>query len=131
MWEIFHPGSPWGPIQPNQKIAFDITEGRSESAARIALAQFYVLAPLAIAGAVILWRRKKPIAPLVVLPILVSLTAMLAFGNTRYRAVAEPAIVAFAAVAVEVVLVRFWDRRRARGQEPPDEPVRTKELQPT
>jgi hypothetical protein len=130
MWELYHPGSPWGHIQPNQKIAYDITEGRSEMAARLSLAQFYLIMPFAIAGAVIMWRRKQTIAPLVALPILTSFTAMYTFGNTRYRSIAEPALVAFAAVAVEVLLVRFWDRRRGRDAEPPEDPSRTEELQP-
>ena len=66
MWELYHPGSPWGDPTGNQKITFDVIEGRSETAARIALAQYYLLMPLAIAGAVILWRRKMTIVPLVV-----------------------------------------------------------------
>ena len=59
VFELYHPGSPWGPINGDQKIAFDVYEGRAEYAARIALAQYYVLMPLAIAGGVILWRRSR------------------------------------------------------------------------
>ena len=130
MWELYHPGSPWGEIQPNQKLGYDITEGRSEMAARVSLAQFYLLAPFAIAGGVILWRRKKTVAPLLALPILVSFTAMYTFGNTRYRSIAEPALVALGAIAVEALIVRFWDQRRAHQEEPPSDPSPTKELQP-
>ncbi len=131
MWELYHPGSPWGEINVDQKIAFDITEGRSEGAARLALAQFYMLAPFAIAGGVLLWRRKQTLAPLIALPILTSITALYAFGNTRYRTVAEPALVALGAVTVEVLIVRFWDQRRARREEPSEDPPRAEELQPT
>ncbi len=130
MWELFHPGSPWGEIQPNQKIAYDITEGRSEMAARISLAQFYLLAPFALTGGVILWRRKKTLAPLLALPILVSFTAMYTFGNTRYRSIAEPALVVLGAIAVEVLIVRFWDQRRAHQKESLSDPPHTEELQP-
>jgi hypothetical protein len=136
MWEIYHPGSPWGEIRPNQKINFDITEGRSENAARIALAQFYLLVPFVIAGIVIMWRRKVTIIPLASLLVLVTITAAYSFGNTRYRSIAEISIAAFAAVAFDALLRRYWDGRKAKADdEPPpssddvapDEPA----LQPT
>jgi hypothetical protein len=107
MWELYHPGSPWGEPKGNQKITFDIIEGRSKTAARIALAQYYVLTPLAIAGAVILWRRKVTIVPLITMPVVTSITAVYTFGNTRYRTIAEVAIVAFAAVAIEALVRRY------------------------
>ena len=107
MWELYHPGSPWGEPKGNQKITFDIIEGRSKTAARIALAQYYLLMPLAIAGAVILWRRRMTIVPLVALPIVVSFVAVYTFGNTRYRTIAEVAIVAFAAVTVDALVKRY------------------------
>jgi hypothetical protein len=107
MWELYHPGSPWGDPTGNQKITFDIIEGRSENAARIALGQYYLLMPFAIVGAVILWRRKVTIVPLVALPIVASIVAVYTFGNTRYRTIAEVAIVAFAAVAVDALVRRY------------------------
>jgi hypothetical protein len=113
MWEVYRPGTPWGSIEPGEKINFDIIEGRSESAARLALAQFYLLVPLAIAGGVVLWRRRKPIAPLVAFVVLVSVTAMYAFGNTRYRSIAEPSIAVLGAVALGALVTRYWDPRRA------------------
>ena len=118
MWEIYHPGSPYpwtGDPAPDQKLNFDIIEGRSKEAARLALTQFYLLAPFVVAGLVILWRRRKPVAPLVSFIVLVTITGMYAFGNTRYRAVAEPALALLAAVAFDALLTRYWDRRRARG----------------
>jgi 4-amino-4-deoxy-L-arabinose transferase-like glycosyltransferase len=126
MWELFHPGSPWGPVHLNQKIALDFIEGRAIIASRIALAQFYVLAPLAIAGGVILWRRRVTIAPFVALPIIATFAGVIAFGNTRYRAPAEIAIVGLSAVAMDAILSalqRRWGRGRPPDTEPkPDEP---------
>jgi riboflavin transporter FmnP len=130
MWEVYRPGTPWGSLEPGEKINFDIVEGRSEVAARLALAQFYLLVPLAIAGGVILWRRRKPIAPLVAFPVLVSITAMYAFGNTRYRSIAEPALVLLGAVAVDRLLIRYWDRRRGATVDETPGPTRDDQLQP-
>ena len=121
MWELFHPGSPWGPVHFNQKINLDYIEGRAVIASRIALAQFYVLVPLAIAGAVILWRRRITIAPFVALPIIATFAGVIAFGNTRYRAPAEIAIVGLSAVAIDAILAAL-QRRRGRGGPPEPEP---------
>jgi hypothetical protein len=122
MWELYHPGSPWGAINPDQKIGFDISEGRSEGAARIALLQFYLMVPLAIAGFVILRRRKITIAPLLALPVVSSMAALYAFGNTRYRAISEVAIVALAAITLDAIVTRYWrpDRDAAPGTPPDD-----------
>ena len=119
MWELFHPGSPWGPVHFNQKISLDFIEGRELIASRIALAQFYVLAPLAIVGGVVLFRRKVTIAPFVALPIIATFAGVIAFGNTRYRSPAEIAIVGLSAVAIDAML-SAWSRRRARRRQPSD-----------
>jgi 4-amino-4-deoxy-L-arabinose transferase-like glycosyltransferase len=127
MWELFHPGSPWGDIHFNQKINLDYIEGREIIASRIALAQFYILVPLAIGGAVILWRRRVTIAPFVALPIIATFAGVIAFGNTRYRAPAEIAIVGLSAVAADAILaalLRRWrrDRPPTAGEPEPEEP---------
>src|SRR5262249_17838070 len=121
MWELFHPGSPWGPVHLNQKIALDFIEGREIIASRIALAQYYVLAPLAIGGAVILWRRRVTIAPFVALPIIATFAGVIAFGNARYRVPAEIAIVGLSAVAIDAILGAL-QRRWGRGGPPDAEP---------
>jgi len=128
MWELYRPGSPWGDVHRDQKLALDQVEGRTEKAARLALAQFYLLAPLAIAGAIVLWRRRVTIAPLVALPITSTIMAVTAFGNTRYRAISEVAIVIFAAVAVDALVRRQIARRRPPVPAAPDPPVARDEL---
>jgi hypothetical protein len=119
MWGLYKPGTPWGCLCEGQTLALDVLEGRQARAARLALAQYYVLMPFAIAGLVIMWRRKQVVTPLLVLPIIVTLTAAAAFGTTRYRAVAEVAIAVFAAVALDAVVRRYWDGRGARKQREP------------
>lgn len=115
MWELYHPGSPWGPVHLDQKIALDFIEGRAIYASRIALAQYYLLMPFAIGGVVVLWRRKVTIAPFIALPVISTFAGVIAFGNTRYRAPAEIAIVGLSAVAIDATLTALGRRWRQRG----------------
>ena len=64
---------------------------------------FWLLAPLAIAGAWLLRRRRQPLAILLVPLAMVTLTALLTYGSTRFRFAAEPSIVVLAAVAVDAL----------------------------
>jgi hypothetical protein len=65
---------------------------------------FWLLAPLAIAGAWLLGRRRQPLAILLMPLAMVTLTALLTYGSTRFRFAAEPSIVVLAAVAVDALL---------------------------
>ena len=105
MWELY---------RPIQKLSWDSFEqGRNPNEVTwLALGQFYVLAVLAIAGLVMLRRRKTIIYPLIGLAISSTLAAMIAFGNTRYRVPAEITLVIGAAVA----LSRLYDRWRPSRQ---------------
>jgi hypothetical protein len=75
------------------------------------LLALYASVPLGIAGAVVLRRRRIPISPLVAPVFVATLSAMLAFGNPRYRASADIALVVLSAVALDALL-RRWTRRR-------------------
>lgn len=75
---------------------------------RSGLLSWYVLAPLAVAGAVTLRRRRELLYPLVAVPALVLAAVALTFAQTRYRAPAEPAIAILAAVALEAA----WAKHR-------------------
>ena len=77
---------------------------------RAGLAMWYPLAALSIAGAVILWRRRTTLIPLLGAPIIVALVVTVFFGHARYRAVAEVPIALLAAVALE----RGWTWWKAR-----------------
>ena len=76
---------------------------------------FYVLLlPLAIAGGLFLRARGVSLLPPLALFALVTVVAALAFGYTRYRYAAEPALVALAAVGVDGLL-RAAGRRSPRA----------------
>jgi 4-amino-4-deoxy-L-arabinose transferase-like glycosyltransferase len=71
------------------------------------LASWYVVAGLAVAGAVVLRRRREvPLFPLLVVPAVVLMAVALMFSQTRYRAPAEPAVVILAAAAIDAVMPR-------------------------
>jgi 4-amino-4-deoxy-L-arabinose transferase-like glycosyltransferase len=120
MWEVY---------RPLLKNHFDALEGREFWAARLAMIQFYILAPCAIFGGVLLWRRRNvPMMPLLAMPVIATVAALVAFGNTRYRIPAEITIVVLAAVGVD----DLWERWRGstRTVAPSDVPEPTGEPAP-
>lgn len=77
-------------------------------AQQAAMASLYLLIPFAVAGAVLIRRRGRPLRILIVPVVLVTLVGALTYGSTRFRVAAEPAIVVLAAVGA----VALWDRVR-------------------
>ena len=67
----------------------------------------------AIAGGVVLFRRRTSMFPLLVPIVLVTVMAAIFYGVPRFRAPAEPSLAVLAAVAV----VALWDWVRAVRQE--------------
>lgn len=111
-------GRMWGVYRPIQQLSLDEIEGHERLVSQLALGWFYVLTPAAIAGLVVLRRRRVTILPFLAPVITVTISAMLTFGNTRYRASAEITLVIGAAVA----FVALWDRWRRRPDEVTDAP---------
>jgi 4-amino-4-deoxy-L-arabinose transferase-like glycosyltransferase len=107
-WELYRPRQQWA--------AEHFFEGRDLRVEQAGVAVYYVLAALAVAGAVILRRRGEPLRILLAPAVLVTLVSLAAYGFTRFRVAAEVPIVVLAAVA----LATLW-RRRLR-QTPPASP---------
>jgi hypothetical protein len=98
-------GRMWALYDPVQQLRFDVlVEGRNFRLSMVGLAQYYLLLPAAIGGALVVARRRGTLLPLCVWPALTTLTAVTAFGETRYRVASEVAIVTLAAVAAGWVL---------------------------
>jgi hypothetical protein len=86
---------------PVQTIRFDIlTEGRTFKISALGLAMYYPLALLAVAGVWAQRRRLEPLSPVVTWIGLVAVTAVISFGNNRYRVSAEPSLVILAALGL-------------------------------
>jgi uncharacterized membrane protein YoaK (UPF0700 family) len=83
-------------------------EGRELWASWLGFATFLILVPFAVAGVVLLRRRRVPLTPLVAQFVLVTVTAALIYGLVRFRTPAEVSLVVLAAVAVD----RLFARRR-------------------
>jgi 4-amino-4-deoxy-L-arabinose transferase-like glycosyltransferase len=106
-------GRLWGMYRPLQGARFDTGEARELAVSWAGLAFLYPLTALSVAGAVLLRRRSVPVYPLVSLAVVATVAAALTFGNTRYRAPAEIALVVLAAVALDA----WWTRRRVSASD--------------
>jgi hypothetical protein len=110
-----------------QEIDYDdVIHGQERWVVYAGLVSWYVVAGLAVAGAVVLRRRREvPVFPLLVVPAVVLVAVATIFAQTRYRAPAEPAVVILAAVAIDAVLPRRRAGPPAEGADhrPAEEPV--------
>lgn len=113
-------GRVWGLYEPLEQIRLDIGEGRPSLPAKLGFLQYVVLAPAAIAGAVIQWRRRQPVLVIGLWAVLATVTAATAFGTTRYRTAAEVSIVMFAAITIEALWM-LLQRNRQRHSAVPSE----------
>jgi 4-amino-4-deoxy-L-arabinose transferase-like glycosyltransferase len=89
----------------------DVGEERERWAAWAGIVSFWLLAPLAVVGAVATRRRDRTI---LLIPVVIALvTTVVIYGGHRIRAAAEPAIVILAAIAID-----RWPRREpVRGDQ--------------
>ena len=107
-------GRTFGFFRPDQQLHYDAqVETRNLGAGRVALAMYYAFVTLSIGGVLLLRRRGLPISPLVGLVGTAAVSVVLTYGQTRFRAPAEPAFVLLSAVALDALLAR-----RSRGGDP-------------
>jgi 4-amino-4-deoxy-L-arabinose transferase-like glycosyltransferase len=97
-------GRIWDLYRPNQNAAYESFEGRDVRTSQIGTAVYYGLLAFAIAGAVLLRRRRAPLWILLSMPVLVTVSGALGYGITRLRMAAEISIVVLAAVAIVALL---------------------------
>lgn len=108
-------GRTWGLYQPSFQLKFDSLGGPTTTVSRPGLYMYWGLSLLAIAGAVVLRRRKVPLFPQLAFVALVAIAAGMSIGQTRYRALAEVALVLLAAVALDAALQEIRRRRHREG----------------
>jgi hypothetical protein len=96
----------WGLFAPRQQVDFESLEGRPRAWQMAGTVMYWVLLPLAVAGVVVLIRRRVPVWPLNTTAITVSIVVTLTYGQQRFRIAAEPALLVLAAVAVVAIAHR-------------------------
>jgi hypothetical protein len=117
VWDVFH---------PLQNAKFSTVEGRPRRVTQAGLLGWWLVAPLGVAGAVVLYRRRVTLVPVVAQVVLVTFTAAIAYGGVRFRIPAEVAFVALAGVAVDA----GWSAlaaRRSPSRVPDPVPARHEE----
>ncbi|MBX6388154.1 MAG: glycosyltransferase family 39 protein [Frankia sp.] len=112
-------GRTWGVFRPWQQARLDTIEARPEEITKVAIVSLWCLAPLGAVGVGLAWRRRRPVLPLLATPLVLSVTSALVYGNTRFRAVAEPSVVLMASITIgAVVTAAASSARRGRGPAP-------------
>lgn len=96
----------WGMFAIGQQVYFETLEGRNPTWQTLGVRLYWTLLPLAVVGFVLLRRRGVPVLPLACTVLVVTFATMLTYGNQRFRASFEPALV----VAAAVTLVAVADR---------------------
>jgi hypothetical protein len=91
-FELFRPAQGW------EFEAF--YEGRSLPVDRLGVFVYWMMAPLALAGAMLLRGRGGPWGVLLAPVAMVAVVSLTAYGFTRFRVAAEPALIVLAAVAL-------------------------------
>ena len=85
---------------PRQQTQLESFEGRPLWWQRAGTLMYAVLVPFAVAGLVLLRRRRAVVWPLLVMLVSVSVTALVTYGNQRFRTAFEPALLVRAAAGV-------------------------------
>ena len=108
-------GRTWSFYRPADMIRYNQGEGREAWVTRLGLVAFYPTLVAAIAGVVVLLRRRaRWVGWILCVPVItVTLTSVLTYGQTRFRAAAEPSLAVLAAVALGAAW-SGWQRSRAR-----------------
>lgn len=111
-------GRTWSLFRPLDMVAYNEGEGRERWVTRLGLVAYYPTLVAAVAGAVLLWRRRRRFVLWVLgtPALVVTVGSALTYGQTRFRAAAEPSLAVLAAVAVVAAAGAL--RRRA-AQVPP------------
>jgi 4-amino-4-deoxy-L-arabinose transferase-like glycosyltransferase len=106
-------GRTWSVFRPLDMVEFNRGEGREPWVTRLGLVFYYPTVIAAVAGAVVLWRRHRRTALWVLLVpcIVVTTGSAVTYGQTRFRAAAEPSLAVLAAVAITAAVGALTARR--------------------
>jgi Dolichyl-phosphate-mannose-protein mannosyltransferase len=118
-------GRTWGLFRPGDMVGYNTKEDREEWVTRLGFVTYYPTLILAIVGAAVLFRRKRrrELWVLLVPVIAVTLFTAVTYGQTRFRAAAEPSLAILAAVAIVAIVHRLLRSREASPSEPAEAAV--------
>jgi 4-amino-4-deoxy-L-arabinose transferase-like glycosyltransferase len=111
-------GRTWSLFRPWDMVSYNKGEGREGWVTTLGLIAYYPLLIAAIAGWVVMRRRRRRSWPLLVPVLVVTIASAATYGQTRFRVPAEPTLVVLAAVAIAAVVARDWPARRKRPARP-------------
>ena len=109
---ILRQWSLWSPIEGAR---IEAAESRNYSWQVLSFATYLPIALLAVYGLVLLYRRRRPVLPLVAMIVTVTLTSAMIYGQQRLRVSVEPVLLVLAAVTIVHVAGRLL------GHQPPPE----------
>jgi 4-amino-4-deoxy-L-arabinose transferase-like glycosyltransferase len=93
-------GRAWDLYRPRQAAVYEQLEGRHLRVSQIGIAVYFLLLPLAAAGAWGLRHRRRELVVLLTPFLLVTITSLIGYGLTRLRLAAEIPLVVLAALAL-------------------------------
>ena len=107
----------WGVYSPLEQLRADkLVEGRNFSLSLIGLFQYYSLIPLSIFGLIKLKAKKRPLLPILTIPIITTLVAAASMGTTRYRVSAEISIIILSSFGIQFFFEKLRSFRVKRDQ---------------
>jgi hypothetical protein len=105
----------WGAYKPIEQLRLDVlADRRSFAISLIGFGQYLLLVPLSLMAILKLWKKQRETLFITAawIPI-VTLTAALAFGNTRYRTAAEASLVILAAFSIDIFMKKFSEKSQS------------------
>jgi 4-amino-4-deoxy-L-arabinose transferase-like glycosyltransferase len=110
-------GRTWSVFRPVDMVYLNVGEDREQWVTRLGLIVYYPTMVFAIGGAVVLWRRRRRAAlwALAVPALIVTINTVGTYGQTRFRAGAEPELALLAAVGIVAIVDRL---RRPAARRP-------------
>jgi 4-amino-4-deoxy-L-arabinose transferase-like glycosyltransferase len=113
-------GRTWSLYRPLDMVSYNEQEGREPWLTRLGLLLYYPTLLFAIGGGVLLWKwRERWILWILVCPaIAVTIGSAATYGQTRFRAAAEPSLALLAAVGIVALAGRIQHHHVVRTREP-------------
>jgi 4-amino-4-deoxy-L-arabinose transferase-like glycosyltransferase len=114
-------GRTWSLYRPLDMVELNQGEDREAWVTRLGLVAYYPTVLFAIFGAVELWRRRRRVVLWVVsVPaIIVTVNTIVTYGQTRFRAGAEPSLALLAAFGIVALVHRLRSGTRVRDDRVP------------